>query len=601
MKRRRALDPLQAALLLAFGAKLAAAVAALGRGFEMGDEGYFLLNLNHAEAALPPMEFYRVLARITGGAAIGVVPARALRLVLELAGSAALVAGVFVWARARFFAPGAVRPADFLLLCTQGTLISVASRSLGYNDVTNFLTYAAVGCLFVLAALGEDRRGRRRALAAAVGALTACQLSVKFPTAFLLVAAFATVVALALRTTPLRERLLLLAIHGATFLGVAAALVAASGGARAMAAKLEVASRLPALTGYSPVDLLRRYLLIEQWTLTHLAAFLLAGGGAFALARARAARTGSRWGPEEQDGALVTSLGVATAVLLTGVAVWRPPFLHVSLVVLACLLLGLVLGLLALRWIGEKPREPGASGPADGGGLVLLLLLLAVPFVVIAGTNVGVTMRLPTHALPLFVLLALLVLDLRGRGGAERFHRSVALLCLAVTSVVFVHHHWLHPYGLRRPMHEQRSAVAGLPDVRVDLGTSRFLEEVAGALREAGFRRGDALVAFDYMPGLVYYAGGRSPRYNLYMFDLPAFNCFNWSLADSDDPPFIVLGRPMSPAQRACLSGLRFPEDFELVRTLRFPYEEVYAGFGARDFSHLYLYAPAGRKAADAE
>ncbi len=51
----------------------------------------------------------------------------------------------------------------------------------------------------------------------------------------------------------------------------------------------------------------------------------------------------------------------------------------------------------------------------------------------------------------------------------------------------------------------------------------------------------------------------------------------------------MILGEPMDEAQRGCLAWIGFPDDFRLIRTVRFPYEGVYPGFGMPGFSEVYL------------
>ena len=129
--------PLLGALTVALLLKAGIVLFGLGRGFELGDEGYFLLNLNHPESAPPPFEFYRLLS-LFGALRIGVLEARVLRVAVELAGSLALITAVLRWARLRVFGPAAVSTSRFMLFCLMGAFLSVASRSLGYNDQNSF-------------------------------------------------------------------------------------------------------------------------------------------------------------------------------------------------------------------------------------------------------------------------------------------------------------------------------------------------------------------------------------------------------------------------------------------------------------------------------
>lgn len=574
---RRRPELLTALLLAAFALKLAVALAAVNRGFELGDEGFFLLNLKHPEAAPPPLEGYRVLGRLCRGACdVGVVGARLYRIAAELAGSLALIAGVFVWARARVFPPGAVGFGTFLAWCLLGTLLSVESRSLGYNDLTNLLCFSAVGALFALAAAPSRASARRALLALVAGALAGVQIPVKWPSAVLLSALALPVIAFAVREAAGRERLRLAGAYAAGVAAFAGLMLAALGGPGPVAARLAVAGELIALTEHEPLELLQRYVVLDRWTWTHL--------GVFVLAFAAAHRLVLRRHPQRRDDALAAALGAAAALLLAATLALHPGFLHPSVLYMTCLAIGLSVALLALSW--------RAADAASGDRLVLLLVLLALPLAVILGTNVTISMRVPTHGLPFFVLAAVLVLDLRSRIPALRFHAAAAALLLATTAAVFVRHHVVRPYGLPAPIWEQREEVRGLPGVRVDPATRDFLESVSATMAHMGFRPGDPVIAFDYMPGLVYYLGGTSPRYNFYMFRSPAYNCYNLNRAGLPKLPFLILGKPMNVGQLGCLDAIRFPRDFGMPRAVQFPYEQVYEGFGAKGFSRLYLFPP---------
>ncbi len=563
--------PLLGALIVALLLKAGIVLFGLSRGFELGDEGYFLLNLNHPENAPPPFEFYRLLS-LFSTLRIGVLEARVLRVAVELVGSLALIAAVLRWARARVFEPDAVSTARFVLFCLMGAFLSVASRSLGYNDVTNLCVYLAVACFFLMLAAPAGAAGRRQRLLLAIGAglQTGFQLSVKFPTAALLFGGLALAFAVFQRSLAVRERTRLIVVYALAAFAAVVAVVVLTGGLAPLLERLHVATQLPALSGYDPIALLRRWVALEIWTFLNAAVFAAAFAAALWLVRRR--------GSADLDRKLASALAVAAIVLFVSVVPLHPTFLHWTLVYLACLLVVLPLLLVALVW------RRAALAP--------LLVLLAVPLIEMMGTNVPITMRLPSHILPLFVLLAVLVYDLRDRAGTVRFERRVVALLVVLTSIEFVHHQWNEPYGLPRPLSEQVAPVAGLPGIRVDVASAAFLESVASQMAGAEFERGDPIVAIDYMPGLVFFLGGVSRGSNLYMFDRPQLNCFEINRAGDTIRPYLILGGPMSAEQQACLRAFAFPNDFELIRTIHNPYEAVYATFDRPGLSHIQLWKP---------
>jgi hypothetical protein len=574
---RRALPiGLAAALALGFAGKLAVALWALDRGFELGDEGYSLLNLNHPADAPVVHQIYRLLAPLGGADGFGVVGARWLRIVAEAIGSLALIAGVLAWARARVFEAGHAPARAFVPFCLLGALLGTGSRSLTYNDLTNLCTYAAIGALFWLASAPPGDAGdRRRTLAAlAAGLCNGLQLGVKFPTALALLglAALAGAVGLAPR-----DRLRVGALYAAGLLLAVALYVLAAGGVAPLVAEIRVMPEVARSTGYDPLRLVGFYSRGEAVTAIHVVGVAAVFGASLALLRSLLRGA--------SDASLAGAFACGALALVAGVHVLHPFFLHPTLVYLSALL-AFSVALLAVLALRRAPR-PRALAP--------LLLLLAVPLVEIAGTNVPISERLPTHALPIFAALGVLSLDLRERAGARRLHAAIAVALLAATSALFVQHHVRAPYGLPSDIASQIEPVAGLPGVRVDAATRSFLESVAGGMREAGFEPGDPVLALDFMPGLVFFLRGTSPGFTLFVFDNPRLNCLNVNRLYRA-PPFLILGRPMSRAQAACLRAFAFPDDFRKVRSVRFPYEAVYADFGAVDFTHVHLYAPRDRE-----
>jgi len=584
-----ACDRLAAGLLAgAFAFKLAVALGSLGRGFELGDGGYFLLNLNHPEGAPAVFQFYRLLPAASHASDYGVRDARVLRLAAELVASLLLLSGVYAWACRRFWAPGTARPGAFAGIALAGALLTTGSRTFGYNDMSSLCSYAAVGALFAGAA-ARSAAGRAAA-ALAAGFAGGLELGVKFPSALALLALAALAWAALFPGLARRERARLVALVGAGALAAGALYVVRAGGLAPLADALRPMRELARLSGYAPSGILARYAAGEVVTLLHL--------GVAALAAALAGRALSRRRPAlAPDARSALALLAGAAALALGTTLVHPFFLHPTALALAA---GLGFLLLAgLRLAGRALRaEPGPPDTPAWRAMAPLLLLLALPPVNVLGSNVPLSMRLPAHALPLFALLAVLGLALRPRFLGGRTALAAVAILVALTSAVVVQHQLVRPYGLVRPLWEQTEEPAGLPGIRVDAPTRAFLEAVALRLHEAGFEPGAPLVALDYMPGLVFYLGGTSPGSNLYLFDRPALNCFQLARAGASArtrdgaPPWFLLGRPLSDEQRACLAPLGVERDLRLLARIPFPFESVYAGWDAPGMTHLHVYAP---------
>ncbi len=555
---------LLAGLLLA---KLGVVMAGLGRGFELGDEGFFLLNLNDPAASPRFFEFYKLLLHVEPPLRFDVLGARILRLGTELLASALLVGGVVAWARRGGWLTRAGTLA-FVAFCGLGALVGAASRSFSYNDLTNLCLYGAFGSVFFAA----SRRPARVALPALflAGFLSGFQLFVKFPAAIVSAALVGAALAGGLGdwTRPLRAKLG--AAYAAGGLFAVGLFVASNGGLAPLVAKFAGASEVGRLAGYEPVEMLANLVVLEVWTVVNFVVLALTVAAAYAVLR--------RFAGLAFDAALAIALGIGSLALVASASSLHAAFASTSLTVFACLLVFLPC---AVALAG------GASSPPLGG----LALLLLLPLAAYAGTNVPFVWRLPSHALPAAVVLGLLIFASRG-GGRVRATPLVATAALAAASAwVFVQHQVLEPYGLRAPLYEQTEPNARL-GVRLDLATHRFLGAFETSLVEAGFSRGDPLVVMDYMPGLVFYVEGRSPGFPFYAFDRTEMNCFNLNRSGLEGPPFLVLGREMSAAQAACIQPFDPVRDVRSVRTLRFPYEAVYEGFGAHGLSHVEIFAP---------
>ena len=159
---------------------------------------------------------------------------------------------------------------------------------------------------------------------------------------------------------------------------------------------------------------------------------------------------------------------------------------------------------------------------------------------------------------------------------------------------MFVQHAVQKPYGLPAPIYRQVHPVRGLPELRVDLATKTFLENVRDRMAEAGFEPGDPVIALDFMPGLVYYLDARSPGFLYFLFDEAELNCWLIDRAGLQQTPFLILGLPMTHEQHDCIRSFDYPGAFREIATIRNPYEWAYPYFfGLPELPFVHLFAPA--------
>jgi len=584
-----------ATALLAAGvvAKLAAVVWALDRGFEIGDEGVFLLSLNDPGSAPPNFAFYRLLELLEPRPHFDVLTARVIRVGVELGATILLAASVLRWARRGPLVGASVRALPFYLLSLTGALLSVGSRSVSYNDITNLCLFSAAGCFFLLATAGTSMPARHGA-AVLMGLLVGFQLFVKWPAGVLAAAVLAAATGLCLPSLAGRRRVGLLCSFSAGVGGAVVAFAGATGGWQALVLRVEYARELDRLTGYSVTGILAGYVFHDLYTYVGLAVAVV-GCGLLREVVHRLWPAGAHERSAHADGVLAVS--VVGAVALVSATSWRlhPPFVHPSLIVLYCSTV-LVAGLLLAVSIREVPGQRAGASASSVEMFAPLFLLAMLPFLIVVGTNVAPTLKLPSHIAPLFVLVAVGVSMPGVRAGYPRLCAVVPIVLVVVTSLGFVANHIRRPYGLPAPIVEQDHPVAGLPGMKVDAATARFLERLERTTRGAGLRAGDPVIAFDYMAGLVHYLGATSPGFPFYRTANPELNCFLINRADHSVAPFVLIAEPLGDAQRECIDAFDFPGDFERVGAIANPYEDVYpAFFDGNKLPLVFVYAPRAR------
>lgn len=574
---------------LLFAVKLGVVLFGVDRGFDLGDEGVFLFCLNDPLQCPPLFEFYKLLAHIEPPLRFDPIGIRLLRVATELIATIALARAVFVWARSRFAAVSDLGFAPFLFLSLLGSLLTVGARGFGYNDATNFVVFLACACLFrsIASAPGTGAFPRRVLWAAAAGFAIGLQLFVKFPSSFLLLAIAAVGVAW-LPRVGIRERLATAAAIAGGAATAIALFVLSNGGVAPLVEKWREAAELNRVAGYGIGEILAVYYHNDYGS--HVNSLRL--WGCFALVFF-VARWLLRGRPGALDRALAIALVAGAVVLAWGSFTFHAVNVHPSLVFLFCLL-----GLLApVSWsvaFWAWRRDPDARVERRRSeAFVPLLLLLALPFVAIVGTNVALTLKLPAHAAPIFLMLAIVLTQLAA-AGFRRFAWTALGLLAVVTSAVFVEHQVVKPYGLASPLYEQDRETPLLPGLRVDAATSSFLDDLHARMTAAGFEPGDPVIALDFMPGLVYALGGRSPGFPFYAFDKPTQNCWAIERTIGDEVPFLILGQDMLIEQRECIRAFSFPDDFRFVGAVRNPYEApIRYFFGGPAMPYVRVFAPA--------
>ncbi len=533
---------------LAFGALC----WALPRGFDITDEGFYLLSYGNPDDVPTSWTLYhRLVGATVGRFAPSIVSYRVARLLLELAatGGLALALGRFL---RRHGAPpnGSLHP--FLLLGTLTTL-AFGPRTLSYNSIVDaaLLSHAA---LTIVALTPGTGRGSRLAAAAGVGAAYGLLFLAKPPSG-----------AVAVMTTSalflLGRRLDTLAV------ALAVGAITAGGALLTWPPDFTLAARV-AGGDHAPLTLLRAYADDAVRCLRELVAYV----PFFALeALHRSSWTRGR--------AWYWSLASAAAFAVPTLALERHRAIFVD---------GYVALLFAavLRLPSERRRALATRERAVG---VVTLWLATLPLVGSIGSGNMPLVQVFFHLTPWFAVVWLAVLGARPVGVCR--HR-VLLLTAALALLHIADAALLRPYRVPGSLAAQDRALAGLPaarGLRFDAAVADFLSTLTAAAARAGLRPGTPVIALYDAPGLVFLLGGSSPMRPWYFSgeENDAANCRAIQrTASRGARPWLLLERAIAPGQARCLdeAGLHFT-DYRPVATLPNPYREQ---------RPLHLLAPAG-------
>jgi hypothetical protein len=205
-----------------------------------------------------------------------------------------------------------------------------------------------------------------------------------------------------------------------------------------------------------------------------------------------------------------------------------------------------------------------------GGGLFFL------PYIGSFGTSNDINQNCLYQLAPWFVLAALLLAELDRQWRTAWLSRIGLLLLTVVAAGQFYLGYWENPYRVTGPRSEQNVPTAiGEPatQLRLTPATHDFIETARRSLQEHGFKKGDDLLVFFDLPGLVFALGGASPRHHWYFGGGQTAlddSALHLSLLDPERRKHAFLVRNSDndwdtfiPSLRA--AGLPFPEGYQLI------------------------------------
>lgn len=571
------------AMLLLAAVKLGIQCWGANKGFDIWDEGLYILMLNfYDQYPTEPHNYYSyVMAALLPLKAYGLLPLRYLAIAVETTGIL-----FFAYSIHRFFACRATAPFRYtigvlpLMLFTflGAGFLSVYPRAFSYNDFSYFSTLAISGSLMLYFRHGRPLPTVARAgglvLLFFIGGLLGAQLVVKFSTCLLLLGwVVVFTVFLSNQSKPYRIALLLaLVAGGATFLfvlfgsyaGFATWLHHLNEGV-ALLRKLAYEPYYIIVKGYLYVDVVLNgvYFLVPLLVayLTHRLLKQLSKATAFNQHLAAFALGSIAW--------LVCSLTIHYGFL--GEFHYRFIALHIFTM--------LYWGIPVVRQLIKAKQYPW---------LLVIALLSALPIMALLGSSNTATQTLTRYLASWFALIALFV-GYRFKDNAKAFV-AVAAFLISFCGVNYIVVQVYNPYGLNAPLTAQNTTVNGLyylEDILLDPPSAQFFVELKEATAQTGYQPGWPILALGDLCGAATAMGGYIPETFWYFSDENAisaqhsrnYSCLhlnNLRIAEHEALPLVYINSGINKQVVDCLgnSEIPFPEAYYLQRTIFNPYAQ---------------------------
>ena len=578
-------------LFLSFCFKLAFILYTINMGFDLWDEGWYLLFYKYPHLDMVNFHGFQFIGGwLFGSSDVTVIAARIIEILIELLAIALFLMGAYRWARSKdsFFKD--VPPLFLVLFSLLGAFATTITLSFSYYDFTNFCIFGASGCLLLLLQQPDLDTAlcslRDLFLLAFCGFLIGLQMFIKFSSSILFLPFFTIILIVYYH----KNGGLKIAISHVIFLlGSLSALlffVLLKGDMQHFVVNYQRAFEIHAMLGYDVKEIIiDKYLAIDVWlnlkvSLPALALLLIVG---FRLAK----------GGKIPD--LVYALLFLSAIAMLYIMhFWdnlsdggiydqndvHYRYLNVYMLVIAFSGLAFLVHLKSLAPTKVKTLRNG----------IVLLLLLNLPVIAFAGSDTPFSDIAYEHILPWFTLMALL-LGVCFQKMQLRFYFYVAVL-VAILAVQFHFVHYrVHPFHLVQPLYEQKYKVTDLEPIYLDAPTHHLMDKTYQTLKSVGYKKGDAVLGISNMGSLVYFIGGYSPGTHMYVSeqlspDLEkgiAFLCFylNRLHFKANEPkPYVLLSENTTAQVRQCLRDVNigFPQHYELLDTVWHPKNQTFVG-----------------------
>jgi hypothetical protein len=545
-------------LLLLAAIKLAILVWSVDKGFEMTDEGYYLLWFHSAHLYAPDMHlnYYYLVQLLFGWVDWDITTMRIGGIVTEVGAVLALGWGLSKYLKAKL--PELYSPAFVTVLLVGGFAVLFTAehpRSLSYDSVTHLLTAIGGGLLLAWLSFNEKPKGWQLIVFfALLGVILAAQFIVKFSSAILLAGLWASVSLLAKRKrgTIVLATLSTLLGMGLLFTGLFGTQISLSTFLEYYRISYERISQL----GYSPIDIvLKTYLAKDtvHFALNIGPALLIILGALFAFKNQETKKSIFR--------AMALGLGVFVMQAFLFPTNYFPQW-HYRFIDLLLLLI------ISGSYVAWQFTTAGRAV------FILSLVLFALPFVCAIGSAINWAMSLFSY-LPAWIMLVVVLWHYIGkqtgmRVWAEIVQYSIIIGSFLIFLQVFLYPNYL-PHGMAASMAAQTEQAVAYDPIKLDSPTAKFVNETEQLLTSNGFKPGNYLLALYDLPGLVYLMQGYSPQVPWYFGETTratvkeAVDNTCWHISEiTETNVFVVKPVTVHPDVSNCLSSskINFPTNY---------------------------------------
>lgn len=566
-------------LVMLFLFKAAVLIWSLDKGFDLTDEATFLLGAKFSESYHYVFHYSHIILRkIFFFVQPDIFNYRLLKIFAEVLSLLVFTFGFYRWSTSESSVLGTAKVSFAFLFFfgALGTFLSLFSRAISYNDITNFNILASFGLmLYLLSFPAEElKKPARRMVLTLIGALIGIQFFVKFSSSVIQIFLLA-VLMLAHGKGYWSGKLKALAlVPGGMIIAFLFFFLLYGKGVRAWLHDYLRGFDAISLLGYNNLDFfIWLYLKVD---FTNFLRFFTPAAAIFTVAFFISRYFFAYRAAENNDRhiACVTLFGI----LIFALTLYYFDFMVYDDLVLRTMhfsallsvyfypfmIYALLFAAAPSFWKSSADRKSTLKNFTVMGATVIL------PYIIMAGTDTSLVKGIYAHLIPWFVLMAALASYLLRR---LNYRWSFAVVVLAITAASqyhFIDGYIFRSYRVLGGLTNQNYGIVENSTDRIsfDEQTYQFLKEIQTVLVRNGFKKNDPVIALTEMSGAVYFVDGFSPGTPCYFpgSRSVAFNCFHLkeNLGELSRPPFLLLNQRAEMRNLQCLSeaGIGFPDDY---------------------------------------